>query len=427
MDAQSQPHKRPVTPYPHQVGGHGQLTVTSSGRILKPLLHKELAFYNYINSDDLHPDMRWITHFTPKFYGEAQPNANPSSPTAKAARPRSPSSPRSSCPSNSPPPNPKRPPSEDLCWLTHDGVLHTALSPWAAQMSSRIAIPSSSTARSHTSIKLEDINRSFCIPCVIDCKIGTRHYDDDASEEKRRRHIEKANATTSAKCGIRLTGMQSFKRSAAPMSPTGLFESRDKYHGRTLREHDLLPQLTWFFHDNFRVRVDAVAQVLERIRRLRAHLIHQRHFFFYSSSLLIVYEGALPQHVPSKVDVRMIDFAHTVRSNGRRDDGYLKGIDYLISVLNRILQNERNDCSVLPASPSSSSVPSSSTSSSSPSSSPSSCASPLSSSSPSATALVATRSKTRHEQQQEQQQSVNDDGRTRHLTADQPCVHGVGM
>lgn len=181
----------------------------------------------------------------------------------------------------------------------------------------------------------------------MDCKIGIRHYDDDASAEKRRRHIEKAIRTTTAKCGVRYTGMQSFKR-VCRNNQHGIYETTSKYDGRKLKEADLVPEATWFFHDGFDVQNECVSMILDRLISLRAQLLHQHHFFFYSSSLLLVYEGAAPSVAPPRVEVRMIDFAHTVRSNGLRDDGYLKGLNYLIHILSQVLLNEKGNQRRLP-------------------------------------------------------------------------------
>lgn len=144
--------------------------------------------------------------------------------------------------------------------------------------------------------------------------------------------------------------MQTFKRDPhCARSAKGVLEHRDKYLGRTLTEPDLVPWATWFFYDNHRVRTDCIKMILEKIRYLRASLDCQRHFFFYSSSLLLVYEGALEDVAVPRVDVRMIDFAHTVRSKGRRDDGYVLGIDYLIKILTTILENDKRGILPLPA------------------------------------------------------------------------------
>lgn len=381
-------------PYPHQVGGHGQLAMTTSGQLLKPLHEKEHKFYQYIHSDDLPLQLRWIRHVTPKFYGEtdypklsfprhyAPSLSSESATTPELARDTSADS------SSHPPRNtlragslpvispttattsenanhlhnkqadnctaPTLPPFVSISvppWRSAHGEPLTSItiSPWAAQIRLRSHSASSGNTkrRPRRSIALEDVNSQFIIPCVMDCKIGTRHYDDDATPEKRHRHIEKANRTTSAKCGMRYTGMQVFKREVCG-GRVGILETTDKYHGRELKEHDLVPEATWFFHDGFDVRLDCVEMMLERLLELRRFIFNQHHFFFYSSSLLLVYEGALSDVAPLRVDVRMIDFAHTVLSNGHRDDGYVKGVSYLIHVLSQILSNEQSSRRTLP-------------------------------------------------------------------------------
>jgi len=58
------------------------------------------------------------------------------------------------------------------------------------------------------SIVLENLANRFSKPNILDIKLGTRLYDDDASEEKKARMIKTAAATTSLTTGIRLTGFQ---------------------------------------------------------------------------------------------------------------------------------------------------------------------------------------------------------------------------
>lgn len=45
-------------------------------------------------------------------------------------------------------------------------------------------------------------------PCILDVKLGTTLYDEDASPEKKARMIKAAHNTTSGETGIRLTGFQ---------------------------------------------------------------------------------------------------------------------------------------------------------------------------------------------------------------------------
>jgi len=58
------------------------------------------------------------------------------------------------------------------------------------------------------SIVLENLSHRFLKPNILDIKLGTRLYDDGASEEKKARMIQTAKDTTSFETGVRLTGFQ---------------------------------------------------------------------------------------------------------------------------------------------------------------------------------------------------------------------------
>lgn len=58
------------------------------------------------------------------------------------------------------------------------------------------------------SIVLENISRGFAKPNILDIKLGTVLYDEDASDEKRARMEKVARETTSYETGVRLTGFQ---------------------------------------------------------------------------------------------------------------------------------------------------------------------------------------------------------------------------
>jgi Inositol polyphosphate kinase len=324
------PLRHAPQPYPYQVGGHGMLFQASPGTVMKPLCAKEEKFYSFVYSDKIPPELAWLRAVTPHFHGTRH------LPTPISRSPKSPSAPPSPAdhaPSRRPPtpPTPPRPPTPLAGLSPHTPQsLHapetpaTPLSPWAEHMALRVG----STSATNTVVVLEDVNFPFRKPCVMDVKIGRRHYDDDATEEKQRRHIEKANSTTTAATGVRFIGVQSFKGSE--------YDFRDKYHGRTLQEADLIPEARWFFHNGTRLRADCVTLVLLKLRAIAKHMEVQRFFKFYSSSLLIVYEGDASK--AALVDVRMIDFAHTQQSSGDRDSGYLFGVRYLISVLEAVLE-----------------------------------------------------------------------------------------
>jgi len=86
--------------------------------------------------------------------------------------------------------------------------------------------------------------------------------------------------------------------------------------------------------------------ILTRIERILKWFEQQTHFRFYSSSLLIVYEGM--ESVPSSslspsndtksadpiADVWMIDFGHVMTSeDGSKDHNYIYGLNSLLKVL----------------------------------------------------------------------------------------------
>lgn len=305
-------------PYPHQVGGHGQLRLLASGKLLKPLYEKEVHFYKFIHNPELPDHLRWLRETTPWFYGEM------SSPPTVATT-------DSQCAMLS------TATERAVQWVGNSSAPLTPMSPWAVTMKKRAKTKKSSN-RPGASICLEDVNTQFKMPCVLDLKIGTRQYDDDASVEKRRRHIAKSQQTTSAKHGIRFTGMQSYKQHRALGAA---YEFRDKYHGRKITGAELVSELGWYFHDGRHTRVDCVRIVLDKVLKIREWVAQQRHFKFYSSSLLLMYEGASLEQAPCKADVRMIDFAHTQWVKGEDDeidDGYVFGIDTLIEILQTLLK-----------------------------------------------------------------------------------------
>ena len=142
-----------------------------------------------------------------------------------------------------------------------------------------------------------------------------------------------------------------------------------------------------FFYDGVSYRVDAIKAVVARLERLLRWMRSQTRYNYYCSSILLVYEAAIPIVQPGathfisqlsgiaspplnaypiavptsasdpRVDVRMIDFAHTLRTPSDKpvsssellDEGYIHGLKTLILLLEDLLLDIKNGCTAPPS------------------------------------------------------------------------------
>lgn len=250
-----------------------------------------------------------------------------------------------------------------------------------------------------TAIVLENIAAGFSHPNILDVKLGSRLWANDAPESKRRKLDDSARETTSGTLGFRIAGM---KKWIGRVSDGGLFENKEKgieykdgflcykkEYGRSFAAHDVKEGFIEYFGGltdlrnglgkwrRYKIR-NVVRRVLRELESIRFAL-GEEESRMYSASILIIYEGderamdaaiqgdrertlradimtrveegtatdeeieCLPdsddedEELPKLYDIRLIDFAHAQFTPGEGPDtNVLDGVDSLIRIFKEL-------------------------------------------------------------------------------------------
>jgi hypothetical protein len=152
---------------------------------------------------------------------------------------------------------------------------------------------------------MENLVANMERPCVLDLKVGTRHYSPDAPPKKVAKELHKAASTTIATHGLRIVGCRIPHSDPLASSSAGA-GWREVWGYKLGRDAtaDVLPAVLHRFLGTSRRRRSALAFALD----LQATLQAQREHVFYGSSLLLAFDAAAGPAAPLRI--KMIDFGH---------------------------------------------------------------------------------------------------------------------
>jgi len=185
----------------------------------------------------------------------------------------------------------------------------------------------------HKYIILEDLTHFYdkTSLCVEDIKMGTRTYDDDASDTKREYEMSKAANTTTVTHGFRFCGIRGYDME------TGT-KHFPKNWGKTFNAVNINDSVRTFLSNGKRVRKDLIPLFLDDLTKILSWFESNDKFRFIGSSLLLLYNGDDTKPADKEAMIRIIDFAHVDRiAEGSRDDGYIFGLKSLIKVFQDVL------------------------------------------------------------------------------------------
>ncbi|KIK93044.1 hypothetical protein PAXRUDRAFT_145947 [Paxillus rubicundulus Ve08.2h10] len=300
----------PATALSQQVGGHaGVQTTEDESLLLKPALPREITFYQLVRdiadaSTGLHLLKEWI----PKFFGVLNLEG-------KLADPGS----------------------GDVDLGGIPTIIPTSDS------------NSGSNGPSQTLV-LENLIHGYRKPCILDVKLGTVLYDEDAPEAKKARMIKTAKETTSFQTGVRLTGFQVYSN----FSPDPI--AHGKAYGKSLKPEQLHEGIEHFFpcclsaspesNSAAGLPPDTLLPLLTSVHASLTSLrkaLEGAHLRMVGGSVLIVYEGDWERAAASLghpeecrlYTVALIDFAHTQVVSEGPDRGVLKGMDTLLYLVDK--------------------------------------------------------------------------------------------
>ena len=194
-----------------------------------------------------------------------------------------------------------------------------------------VVSPSNSPQKGY--IVLENLVDSMIHPSVMDVKVGLRTYGNMATAEKAA--AEEKKYPLQRVTGYRIVGMRVCNGS--------LICEYGRNFGLSFTDPDTAHKgfEVYFGEMQGILRVELAKLFLQRLRIIEKWFLEQREFLFFGSSLLFIYDVHQGGTNSLKVDVRLIDFAHTEESKGVRDEGFLVGLQNICKAFEIIISETK--------------------------------------------------------------------------------------
>lgn len=183
---------------------------------------------------------------------------------------------------------------------------------------------------------LENMTAKFSKPCVLDLKMGQQSFAPYASKQKQER--ESAKYPVMRDSGFRFVGMKIYNKEKDS------FDDYDRDYGYNMKLNEFSKGFQIFLSSGLFATQDCARKIamkkkiLSQLNSILDWFNNQHLFRFYSSSLLLVYEGDVTSELADELEIKLIDFAHVVdiEEPDGLDDGYIHGLKHLIMLLNDI-------------------------------------------------------------------------------------------
>ncbi|EAY06401.1 hypothetical protein TVAG_403580 [Trichomonas vaginalis G3] len=190
-------------------------------------------------------------------------------------------------------------------------------------------------------LMLEDLQKGYAKPAVLDVKLGTRTWEMGAANDKVLRHKMKCSQGTTGSLYFRVRAAMWYSPNPDDWPKDGDASLLKRDFGTTCTKEELMKFFSDFFHvkDLVPKFIDKIKKIIEGITILR----QEADVRIYSSSALFVYDA----EDPSKFDCRLLDFEKTyfnVEVSAKRfnesiedcEDSVIPALEELVHCLNAL-------------------------------------------------------------------------------------------